>query len=112
MDPILYWNDVALEANRISHTNGKNEQTGPPLSSRALAIVHLAIYDAYIGVSPSGADPLSTVGTWPGFRSIGGCRRCGCRARDARGSLSEPEGIFRSEAPGCRTLRKRACRRA
>lgn len=50
MDPILYWNDVALEANRVSHTNGTHEQTGPTLSSRALAIVHLAMYDAYAGV--------------------------------------------------------------
>jgi Vanadium chloroperoxidase N-terminal domain/PAP2 superfamily len=50
VDPILFWNDVALEANRVSHTNGKNEQTGPTLSSRALAIVHLAMYDAYAGV--------------------------------------------------------------
>lgn len=49
-DPILYWNEVALEANAVSHTNGKNEQTGPTLSSRALAIVHLAMYDAYAGV--------------------------------------------------------------
>lgn len=50
-DPILYWNEVALEANRESHTNGKGEQTGPALSSRALAIVHLAMYDAYSGAS-------------------------------------------------------------
>jgi Vanadium chloroperoxidase N-terminal domain/PAP2 superfamily len=50
MDPILLWNEVALEANRVSHTNGKNEQTGPTLSSRALAIVHLAMYDAYAGI--------------------------------------------------------------
>lgn len=50
MDSILYWNEVALEANRVSHTNGKREQTGPPLSARALAIVHLAMYDAYAGV--------------------------------------------------------------
>src|SRR5215217_5510490 len=50
-DPILYWNDVALEANRVSHTNGKGEQTGPALSSRALAIVHLAMYDAFVGAS-------------------------------------------------------------
>jgi hypothetical protein len=50
MDPILYWNDVALEANRVSHTNGKNEQTGPTLSTRALAIVHLAMHDAYAGI--------------------------------------------------------------
>ena len=51
MDQILYWNDVSLEANRVSHTNGKGEQTGPTLSSRALAIVHLAMYDAFAGVS-------------------------------------------------------------
>lgn len=49
-DPILLWNEVALEANRVSHTNGKGEQVGPTLSSRALAIVHLAMYDAYAGV--------------------------------------------------------------
>lgn len=49
-DPILLWNQVALEANRVSHTNGLDEQTGPTLSSRALAIVHLAMYDAYAGV--------------------------------------------------------------
>jgi vanadium chloroperoxidase len=51
MDAILYWNEVSLEANRVSHTNGENEQTGPTLSSRALGIVHLAMYDAYAGAS-------------------------------------------------------------
>jgi hypothetical protein len=51
MDAVLYWNEVALEANRISHTNGKNEETGPTLSSRALAIVQLAMYDAVAGIS-------------------------------------------------------------
>ncbi len=56
MDPILLWNEVALEANRVSHTNGKNEQTGPTLSSRALAIVHLAMYDAYAGVINDAAN--------------------------------------------------------
>jgi hypothetical protein len=49
-DPILLWNEVALEANRVSHTNVQGEQGGPPLSARALAIVHLAMYDAYAGV--------------------------------------------------------------
>jgi vanadium chloroperoxidase len=49
-DPILLWNQIALEANRVSHTNGQDEQTGPTRSSRALAIVHLAMYDAYAGV--------------------------------------------------------------
>lgn len=49
-DPILYWNHVALEANRADFTREKPEQGGPTLSSRALAIVHLAMYDAYAGV--------------------------------------------------------------
>lgn len=51
MDPILYWNDVALEANRVSFTNGAGEQPGPTLSSRALAIVHLAMYDAFAQIN-------------------------------------------------------------
>src|SRR5215216_1838654 len=55
-DPILYWNAVALEANRVSHTNGAMEQTGPPLSARALAIVHLAMYDAFAGVAGNPPD--------------------------------------------------------
>jgi hypothetical protein len=58
MDPILYWNEVALEANRISHTAEEGEQRGPTLSSRALAIVHLAMHDAFYGVSPSAAHGL------------------------------------------------------
>ncbi len=55
-DPILYWNAVALEANRVSHTNGEGEQTGPTLSSRALGIVHLAMYDAYAGIAKDPTD--------------------------------------------------------
>ncbi len=50
MDPILFWNAVALEANRVSHTTGMDTGTlGPTQSSRAGAIVHLAMYDAYAG---------------------------------------------------------------
>lgn len=55
-DPILYWNEVALEADRVTHTNGKGEQAGPALGTRALAIVHLAMYDAYAGASGYPAD--------------------------------------------------------
>ncbi|WP_080237845.1 vanadium-dependent haloperoxidase [Spirosoma rigui] len=57
-DPILYWNAVALEANRVSHTNDKKEQTGPALSSRALAIVHLAMYDAFAATDTTSVPAL------------------------------------------------------
>ena len=56
MDHILYWNEVALEANRRDFSNVPGtdkpspEQGGPTLSARALAIVHLAMYDAHAGV--------------------------------------------------------------
>lgn len=69
MDPILFWNDVALEANRVSHTDGKDVGTlGPTLSSRALAIVHLAMYDAFAGASGNSPDlpPYLTPGPVPG----------------------------------------------
>ena len=62
MDAILYWNAVALEANAVSHSNGLGEEVGPTASARALAIVHLAMYDAFVGASgPAvGLDPYLT----------------------------------------------------
>jgi hypothetical protein len=63
MDHILYWNAVALEANRRDFSNVPGtdkpapEQGGPTLSSRALAIVHLAMYDAHAGVRNIAALP-------------------------------------------------------
>jgi membrane-associated phospholipid phosphatase len=49
MDAILYWNDVALEAVAIDHTGMPipREQEGPGRTARALAIVHLAMHDAF-----------------------------------------------------------------
>lgn len=67
MDSILYWNDVALEANRVSHTNGKGEQTGPVLSARALAIVHLAMFDAYAGLRGNPTAPVDLSAYLPGL---------------------------------------------
>ncbi len=58
MDPILIWNEIALEANRVNHTNGQDKpESGPPRSARALAIVHLAMYDAYAGVDAGAGLP-------------------------------------------------------
>ncbi|HSK04236.1 MAG TPA: hypothetical protein VK932_23445 [Kofleriaceae bacterium] len=62
-DSILFWNEVALEANRRNHTdveqtNNEEKETGPTRSSRALAIVHLAMYDAYVAAAkPAGLAP-------------------------------------------------------
>jgi Vanadium chloroperoxidase N-terminal domain len=56
MDHILAWNGIALEALRRDFTvvpgieRVSPEQGGPTLTSRALAIVHLAMYDAHAGV--------------------------------------------------------------
>jgi hypothetical protein len=48
VDPILEWNAVALEANRISYSGGVvNDEIGPTRSSRALAIESVAMFDAY-----------------------------------------------------------------
>jgi len=68
MDPILFWNEIALEANRKSHTAMQDAGSlGPPLSARALAIVHLAMYEAYAGAqgNPSGMPPYLTDATTP-----------------------------------------------
>ncbi|KEF58339.1 uncharacterized protein A1O9_06265 [Exophiala aquamarina CBS 119918] len=50
---ILFWNNLGLDLNRIVHTFAPGgPQDGPPVSARALAILHLAIHDAYFGVFP------------------------------------------------------------
>jgi membrane-associated phospholipid phosphatase len=61
IDPILYWNDVALEANKEDHTSassGENQQ-GPVRSSRALCLTHLAIHDAYFTVNGVATIPMA-----------------------------------------------------
>jgi Vanadium chloroperoxidase N-terminal domain len=54
VDPILFWNDIANEANRRTHTTAPAAEAGsrgPCGSSRAYAIVHLAMHDAYFAVN-------------------------------------------------------------
>jgi vanadium chloroperoxidase len=60
MDIILYWNAVALEANREAHTVENGEQRGPTLSARALGIVHLAMHDAFFAIK-GGHDPYMSL---------------------------------------------------
>lgn len=53
-DPILFWNHTATDANRIDHTGTlrARNQRGPTLSARALAMVNVAMHDAYFGFVP------------------------------------------------------------
>jgi Vanadium chloroperoxidase N-terminal domain/PAP2 superfamily len=62
-DPILFWNHICNEANRFDHTAPMKgtAQGGPTRSSRATAIVHLAMHDAHFGVTgPTVSIPLYT----------------------------------------------------
>ncbi|KAJ5472589.1 hypothetical protein N7530_006590 [Penicillium desertorum] len=50
---ILYWNYVGLELNRLTHSlTVSGPQNGPPISARALGMLHLAIHDAYFTIRP------------------------------------------------------------
>ncbi len=63
MDLALFWDDVALEANRLSFstTDGRSvEQAGPILGSRALAIEHLTMHDAYRGSRARGRSTYTS----------------------------------------------------
>jgi Vanadium chloroperoxidase N-terminal domain len=55
VDSILYWNEVAQEADRTTHTTLAPSEAGvrgSAGSSRAFAIVHLAMHDAYFSINP------------------------------------------------------------
>ncbi|CAM3703269.1 vanadium-dependent haloperoxidase [Kibdelosporangium persicum] len=60
MDPILYWNEVAAEADRTTHTTLPSSELGVrggPGGARANAIVHLAMHDAYFGINTGHYEP-------------------------------------------------------
>lgn len=76
IDAILHWNLIALNAVKTDYStsdpsiNPSPQQGGPTSTSRALAIVHLAMYDAYVGVR-GGAKYLSYVtGEDPGTTDL------------------------------------------
>lgn len=45
LDSVRRWNEIAIDASGFDHANAR-EQLGPGRSSRALAIVHIAMFDA------------------------------------------------------------------
>lgn len=95
-DPIFFWNDVSLEVHRRDFTPDEvpagdhkskawmdrqmtgPEQGGPTRTSRALAIVHLAMHDAWVAYETPDAryhpDPvlaLAEAGTDGGYAAVG-----------------------------------------
>ncbi len=56
-NPAIIWSNAALEANRLDFSHAGAEHGGPTQSSRALALAHLAMHDAYFSV-------LGTRPTW------------------------------------------------
>jgi hypothetical protein len=68
---LLRWNQIAIDASGLDHA-GPHEQLGPGRSSRALAIVHIAIFDAlnaavggyesYTGLGPVRSQPSLQLG--------------------------------------------------
>src|SRR5215510_2082217 len=73
IDIVRHWNQIAIDASGLDHTpvaDGDTrvfgEQFGPTRASRAIAIVHIAIFDAvvainggyrsYTGISPAPKD--------------------------------------------------------
>ncbi|MBM3271467.1 MAG: phosphatase PAP2 family protein [Candidatus Sericytochromatia bacterium] len=71
-DPILKWNEVAAQCVADDHTgsHGPAEQGGPTLTSRAMAIVHLAMYDAFVEAA-SAARVRYPLDVAPAFRDRG-----------------------------------------
>lgn len=57
---ILYFNNLALDLNRLSHSLASAPQGGPALSARVLGIVHLAIHDAYFAINPPADGAFTT----------------------------------------------------
>ena len=58
IDFVRHWNQIAIDASGLDHTpvaNGETrifgEQFGPGRSSRAMAIVHIAIFDAVVAIN-------------------------------------------------------------
>jgi PAP2 superfamily len=102
---LLIWNEIALQAIALDHTNPHQndpkdppppyfgEQFGPPRTSRVLAIVHLAIFEAVNTISPK----------YQSYKNVHGTILNG---------LTGPEKVYLSTLTGSPDLAKDAKNRA
>jgi hypothetical protein len=70
-DAILFWNNVALNANANDHTGAAQSvnQRGPTRTARALAIVHVAMFDAFNVIARAFTPYLKDLPSAPGSAS-------------------------------------------
>jgi hypothetical protein len=88
-DAVLAWNAVALQAVAADHTQGSPQQGGPTRSSRALAIVHAAMFDAANSIAGD-FTPYAT------FQPISGASLDAAVAQAAHDTLAE---LYPAQAP-------------
>jgi Vanadium chloroperoxidase N-terminal domain/PAP2 superfamily len=84
IDPILHCNHLCNEANRFDHTAPMKgtAQGGPTRSSRATAMVHLAMHDAFFGVAGGQALYLGASAP-PAYAGPGGAAAESCAVSEA-----------------------------
>ncbi|MCA1579950.1 MAG: phosphatase PAP2 family protein [Acidobacteria bacterium] len=96
-DEILRWNEIAINASGLDHTAvlaGENrvfgEQFGPGRAARAMAIVHVAIFDAVNSIA-GGYKSYSGIGRAPGGASM--------EAAVAQAAHDTLSSLYPSQAP-------------
>ncbi len=57
---ILFWNSLALDLNRLTVSLLNGPGNTPPSASRYLAILHIAINDAYFAIHPDSKGVATT----------------------------------------------------
>lgn len=92
---ILYFNNLALDLNRLSHSLASAPQGGPALASRVLGILHLAIHDAYFAIHPP-ADGAFTL-YLQNLPSLNGARDA--RAAVAGAAITVLETLYATPSP-------------
>src|SRR6266850_49768 len=97
IDFVRHWNEIAIDASGLDHTPVAidetrvfGEQFGPTRSSRAIAIVHIAIFDAVIAIA-GGYRSYTGISAAPNDTSINAAI-----AQAAHDTLSD---LFPSQAP-------------
>lgn len=71
---LTYWHDVALKTHQrdyskraLGRADERPTQPGPAYSARAMTMVHLAMYDAYTGITGEGTTYLTYTPPQPHF---------------------------------------------